>query len=79
MEIQGNDWNFKKHLFQNVFHILDSLGGRSTLVTMGTGAREETSRGWLWSEVGGVTVAVRRRIWLILSSTQPADRRASAS
>jgi len=45
---------------------------------MGTEATVETSRAW-WSEVGGVMVALRRRTCEILSSTQPADRRASAS
>lgn len=50
---------------------LDSLGGGSRLVTMVTAA--------LASEVGAAVAAAWRRIWEILSSTQPADRRASAS
>lgn len=49
--------------------VLDSLGGRSSLVsdvTMETGLSE-------------VVLLVVREIWPIRSSTQPADKRASAS
>ena len=49
--------------------ILDSLGGKSTLVTEVTIETRQSE----------VVALVSRRIWEIRSSTQPAERRASAS
>ncbi len=49
--------------------MLDSLGGRSTLV----------SEVFMESRQSEVVTLVRRRIWEIRSSTHPADNRASAS
>lgn len=51
------------------YHRLDSLGGKSTFVTMVTTVTMSSV----------VIMFVSLCIWIILSSTQPADNRASAS
>ncbi|KAJ7427813.1 hypothetical protein WISP_03769 [Willisornis vidua] len=51
------------------YHRLDSLGGKSTFVTIVTTVTMSSV----------VIMLVSFCIWMILSSTQPADSRASAS